>query len=498
MTTPSIEYVALSPILIVFGAAVAAVVVEAVAPKRIRYDIQRWLSTVAVAGAFAAVLIAAGAEHGVAAMGSMAVDGPALFIQGTVLLLGSGCLALVSGKHLDGFCPQASTVPGSSAEAAAAGARQSEVFPLTLFALTGLLVFPAANDLLTMIVALEVFSLPLYVLCGLARHRRLLSQEAALKYFLLGAFSSAFFIFGVALLYGDAGSFALSEIGRPGTPIGVAGIALVSVGLLFKVGAVPFHSWVPDVYQGAPTAITAFMASATKVAAFGAVLRLFHFALPAFDAGWRPMLGAVAALTMIVASVLTVTQTDVKRLLAYSSVANAGFLLTGVTEGGPRGVAATLFYLVAYGCATLGAFGVLATVRTRDGREMTDLSGWSGLGRRAPVAGVTLTLFLLATAGIPLTSGFVSKFAIFEAAMSGGAAALVLVGVACSAVAAFAYARVILVMFSGEPGPDTAHVAPPGPGSTITIAAGAALTVALGVAPEPLLDLAIRASQFAG
>ena len=229
-------------------------------------------------------------------------------------------------------------MPGSQQERLLTAQRvtQTEVFPLLMFAIGGMLLFPASNDLLTMFVALEVLSLPLYLLSGLARRRRLLSQEAALKYFLLGAFSSAFFLYGVALLYGYAGTVRLSGIAEAvSTEAGsesllLAGTGLLAVGLLFKVGAVPFHSWTPDVYQGAPTPVTGFMAACTKVAAFGALLRVFYVGLGGLAWDWKPLMWGVAILTMVVGSVVAITQTDVKRMLAYSSIAHAGFILTGL------------------------------------------------------------------------------------------------------------------------------------------------------------------------
>ena len=278
----------------------------------------------------------------------------------------------------------------------------------------GMMVFPASNDLLTMFVALEVLSLPLYLMCGLARHRRLLSQEAAMKYFLLGAFSSAFFLYGVALLYGATGTLMLPGIrdalaARSDNSMALVGVALLSVGLLFKVGAVPFHSWIPDVYQGAPTPITGFMAAATKVAAFGALLRVVYVALPPLHDQWRPVLWAISILTMAVGTITAVNQTDVKRMLAYSSVAHVGFILTGVIADSPAGLSATLFYLVAYSFSTVGAFAIVGLIRNADGVEDAKLSHWAGLGQRSPIVGVMLSMFLLAFAGIPLTSGFISK-----------------------------------------------------------------------------------------
>src|SRR6201995_4318069 len=279
-----------------------------------------------------------GSPGHVAAMGAVAVDRPTLFIQGTILVLAFVSVLLIADTSNSPFAAQAAAPPGSQEEreGLAAGIMHTEIFPLTLFAVGGMLLFPAANDLLTMFVALEVLSLPLYLLCGLARRRRLLSHEAAMKYFLLGAFSSAFFLFGVAMLYGFAGSVRLSDIAAAGThhtsnaTLPFTRLALLGLGLLFKIGAVPFHGWKPDVYQGAPTPITALMASCTVVSAFGALLRVFYVAFGRLTWDWRPAFWVVATLTMLVGAVVAITQTDVKRLLAYSSIAHAGFILTGV------------------------------------------------------------------------------------------------------------------------------------------------------------------------
>jgi NADH-quinone oxidoreductase subunit N len=371
-----------------------------------------------------------------------------------------------------------------------------------MFAIGGMLIFPAADDLLTMFIALEVLSLPLYLLCGLARRRRLLSQEASVKYFLLGAFSSAFFLYGAAMLYGYAGTLNLGGIadavaaGSGKTSLALIGTALLLVGVLFKVGAVPFHSWIPDVYQGAPTPITAFMAAATKIAAFGAMLRIFYIALPGLHDDWRPIMWAIAILTMVVGTVTAVTQNDVKRMLAYSAVAHTGFILTGVIAQNEAGVSSTLFYLFAYGFSTVGAFAVVGLVRNPEGEEDTALARWAGLGRRYPIVGIVFSLFLLAFAGIPLTSGFVSKFAVFKAAGEGGAIPLVVIGVIASAVAAYFYVRVIVLMFFTEPPDDAPAVVVPSVLSTAVVTITAAVTFALGALPQPLLDLANTANQF--
>ncbi|KAA8962878.1 NADH-quinone oxidoreductase subunit NuoN [Mycobacterium sp.] len=527
MPTPNVEYGLVSPMLIVFGAAVLGVLAEAFVPRRFRYGAQVMLAVSGLIAAFVAVLrvrTMIPASGRTVVLGALAVDGPTLVLQGTVLLVammatlfiaerrrgaraavgpGAATAAVDVAGGLDAFTPQASVVPGSAGERLAlrAGAIQTEVFPLTMLGVGGMLVFPAANDLLTMFVALEVLSLPLYLLCGLARHRRLASQEAAMKYFLLGAFSSAFFLYGVALLYGATGTLTLPGIrdalaGKPHNSMALVGVALLAVGLLFKVGAVPFHSWIPDVYQGAPTPITGFMAAATKVAAVGALLRVTYVALPPLHDQWRPVLWAIAILTMAVGTVTAVNQTDVKRLLAYSSVAHVGFILTGVIADIPAGVSATLFYLIAYSFSTVGAFAVVGLIRNADGDEDTAMSRWNGLGRRHPVVGVLLSMFLLAFAGIPLTSGFVAKFVVFRAAAEGGAVPLVIIGVIVSGVAAYFYARVIVAMFFADAPQDELHVAVPSGWSRTAIAICAAVTVGLGVFPQPLLDLVERATQF--
>ncbi|MFE3618075.1 NADH-quinone oxidoreductase subunit NuoN, partial [Streptomyces anulatus] len=342
---PSIEYHLLAPMLIVFAVGVVGVLVEAFVPRPYRYLTQLVLGMAGVIGALVAVVLLAGSE-GTAVVGAVAVDGVTLFLQGTILLVALLGLLLIAergavprarsgpgtwnraaaalDRGVDAFTPQASAVPGSAHELAAvrSGVSTTEVFPLTMIAVGGLLLFPASNDLLTMFVALEVLSLPLYLLCGLARRRRLLSQEAAMKYFLLGAFSSAFFLYGVALLYGQTGTVSLPGIGAAldkqpeNATLALLGIGMLAVGLLFKIGAVPFQAWVPDVYQGAPTPITAFMAAATKIAAVGATMRVLMVGVNALSSDWRPVIAAVAVATMVVGAIMAITQTDVKRMLA--------------------------------------------------------------------------------------------------------------------------------------------------------------------------------------
>jgi NADH-quinone oxidoreductase subunit N len=350
-------------------------------------------------------------------------------------------------------------------------------------------------------VALEVLSLPLYLMCGLARRRRLLSQEASVKYFLLGAFASGFFLYGLALVYGATGSVRLSAIRDAATGdtgiLLVLGLALLVVGLMFKASVAPFHTWTPDVYQGAPTPVTAFMAACTKVAAFGAILRLLYVAFGTSEWTWRPIIYAIAIVSMVVGAVLGLTQTDLKRMLAYSSIAHAGFILTGVLEGGTSGLSSTMFYLLTYGVTTLGAFAVLTLVRDGDG-EASHLSQWAGLAQRSPLTAAVMSLFLLALAGIPLTSGFTGKFAVFRAAIEAGAWPLVVVAVLASAVAAFFYLRVIVLMYFSPPAADGPTVGVPGLPTTIVLAITATATLVLGILPGSVLDLADQAARFVG
>ncbi|GGJ94703.1 NADH-quinone oxidoreductase subunit N [Streptomyces camponoticapitis] len=525
---PKIEYAQLAPVLIVLGAAVVGILLEAFVPRKGRYYAQLFLSVVALAAAFAAVVALAANGYGstkahLAAMGAIAVDGPALFLQGVIILTAIVAVFTFAerrldpvshGNRIDSFAAQGASVPGSESEKAAvkAGFTTTEVFPIALFAVAGMLVFPAANDLLTLFIALEVFSLPLYLLCALARRKRLMSQEAAVKYFLLGAFSSAFLLFGIALLYGYAGSVTYARIaavvdGSVATvdpvladtmgndALLLIGGAMILMGLLFKVGAVPFHMWTPDVYQGAPTPVTGFMAAATKVAAFGALLRLLYVVLPGLRWDYRPVMFGVAIATMVFGAIVAITQTDIKRLLAYSSIAHAGFILAGVIAMTDEGISSVLFYLAAYSFVTVGAFAVVTLVRDAGG-EATHLSKWAGLGRRSPLVAAVFAVFLLAFAGIPLTSGFSGKFAVFKAAADGGAGSLVVVGVISSAIAAFFYVRVIVLMFFSEPKADGPTVAVPSPLTMTTIGVGVVVTLVLGLAPQYFLDLASQAGVF--
>jgi NADH-quinone oxidoreductase subunit N len=504
--TPEMKYGLLAPLIIVLGGGAVSVLVEIFVPRTRRRAFQLPLVAVVLVAALVSIVSLAGTNE-LAAAGTLAIDGPALFMQGSIVLVGMVAALLMAERQVDpagdAFAPRAAALPGSDDEKAftSQGWLQTEVWPLFLFSVGGMMMFCAANDLLTMFVALEVMSLPLYLLAGMARRRRLLSQEAAMKYFLLGAYSSGFFVFGAALLYGFSGPIRFSGIvesmaadpGNNGLLIAATGLLLAA--MLFKVGAVPFHQWTPDVYQGAPTPATAFMAAGVKIAAVGALLRLSYVALGGLRWDWRPAMWAVAIATMLVGAVVALTQNDIKRMLAYSAVANAGFMLIGVIATNPQGLSATMFYLLAYGFTTLGAFAVVSLVRDPAG-EATKLSQWAGLGKTSPLVAGTMALMLLAFAGIPLTSGFTSKFAVFSAGIAGGATPVVIVGVIASAVAAFFYVRVIVLMFFTDRAEDAPSVVVPSTLTAVAIGVTVAVTVVLGVLPQSVLDLADKASTF--
>ena len=500
-TSPVLNYTLLSPILILLAGALIGVLVEAFVSKARRSSTQLTLTIGTLVLSLAQVWKIRNAQSTTAAMGSVVIDGPAILLQATILIIAIISVFVIADT--DHFTALAAALPGSDEErhAVQTGNQVTEVYPLTLFAISGMMLFPASSDLITLFVALEMLSLPLYLMAGLSRRRRLASQEAALKYFLLGAFSSAFFLFGMAYLYGYSASVTFagireSVVGGSGNDVLLLiGIAFVSIGLLFKVGAVPFHAWSPDVYQGAPTPITGFMAAATKVAAFGAMLRIYYTVFANAQWSWSPLLSAIAIITMLFGSFVAIAQRDVKRMLAYSSIAHAGFLLAGVIALNKAGLDASIFYLFAYGVATVGAFAIVTLVRDANG-EVTDLNRWKGLGKRSPWIAATFAGFLLAFAGIPLTSGFIGKFSIFSAAYENGAKGVVIAGVLSSAIAAFFYIRVIVLMFFTDPVQDGTSIEIPSSLTRIAIIFSIVLTIALGVYPAPLLDFITSLATF--
>jgi len=412
-------------------------------------------------------------------LGNMvAADHFAVFLRLT--LLGVALLAvLLSYQYLEGT-----------------GEYRTEYYPLLLFATAGMTLFVSANDLIVVFLALEILSLSLYLMTGFS-FRRLGSAEASMKYFLLGAFSSAFFLYGVALAYGATGTTNLPGISRSlsgvtgGAALALGGAGLLAVGFAFKVAAVPFHMWTPDAYQGAPTCVTAFMSAGTKVAAFGALLRVFMVAFSPLSWDWKPFVVVLAAVTMVVGSVLAIAQSDIKRMLAYSSIAHAGFILVGVSAANQAGMRSAMFYLVAYAVMILGSFGVVMLVSQR-GEANTALTSYAGLARRSPSLAVILAFLLLSLAGIPPAAGFIAKVTVFSAAVQAGHWPLVLIAVISSVIAAFFYIRVIVLIYMQEP--ESESTFEPALVGRFVVAVTAVLTLVFGVAPQILFHFLDSAS----
>lgn len=513
--SPTIHWACIAPLFVIFGGAILGVLFEAFLPRKYRYTAQMLLALLTVALGFVVVVwrwtvvVKAGPQNAI--NNAYTEDIPAIVAQAILIIIALFAVLTFAERTETGegyFAAQVASKPGSFEEAIATRENhvQTEVFPLMLFSLGGMLVFCAASDLLTLFVALEVLSLPLYVLTATARRRRLLSQEGALKYFLLGAFASAFFIFGTGLVYGVSASVNYVEIfGAVSNVSGldwmlVIGVLMVLVGLLFKVGAAPFHMWIPDVYQGAPTPVTGFMAAATKLAAFAAITRFVYVAVPGLQWDLRTVAMVIIVLTMLIGTVMGIVQQDIKRVLAYSSIAHAGFILIAVFAFEQQAISSILFYLLTYGLATVGAFAVVGLVRREnsDGNptaEATSIDSWAGIGQRNPVLAVCMTIFLLSFAGIPLTGGFIGKFIVFAAGVKGGMAAIVVLAVLCSAATAYFYFRVIVKMFFA-PMANNVCVVRSDSTSAVAVVITALFTLLLGVMPQAVIGLIGNAMVF--
>lgn len=375
-----------------------------------------------------------------------------------------------------------------------------EYYALVLFSMVGMLLMAGATHLLTLFLGLETMSIAIYALAGYLRTGD--NAESSFKYFVLGGFSSAFLLYGIALVFGAVGTTQLADVmaffqkqpSVASSPLAVAGVAFVLVGFCFKIAAVPFHVWTPDVYQGAPTSVTGFMATGVKAAAFAAFLRVFLTAFGAQGAAWSQLLWVLAVLTMTMGNFSALLQTDVKRMLAYSSIAHAGYLMVGLVVGTPAASSGMLFYLLSYAFMNIGAFACVI-MAGRKGQDNTNLDSWAGLGFRFPLLGLAMSLFMFSMAGIPPTAGFIGKFLIFKAAIKEGYLWLTILGVLNSAASVYFYLRVIVVMYFREPAEAAAPLDKMRASFTTalaTVLAGVAVLY-LGVTPAAVVTLAEEA-----
>ena len=473
---PPILLSTLAPVLVVMGTGALVLLLDLLPPR----DSKDHVASVSLAGIVGALLLTVwqwGTNQ--RAFRDMVVLDPYVSFFYVVICYALALIVLLSMDYLK-----------------RAGVESGEYYALVLFAGSGMMLMASAADLIVVFLALELMSLSLYVLAGLFK-TSLSSSEASMKYFLLGVFASSFLLYGVALVYGATGTTHIDRVaaalaGKTPPPLLVIGVGLMLVGFGFKISSVPFHMWAPDVYQGAPTSVTALIATGSKAAAFAALLRVLFSGIRVTQADWSALLWILAALTMTVGNIVAIAQSNLKRMLAYSSVAHVGYMLVGIVAGGAAGAGAVLFYLLAYTFTTVGTFGVITLCERARSDEAVEVADYAGLGRRHPLLAFVLTLFLLSLVGIPPLAGFVGKFYLFGAAVRGGYVWLAVIAVLNSAIAAYYYLRVIVHMYMREPEGAAAHWAP-------SFAGGLALAIALigivvlGVMPAPFADLAIGA-----
>lgn len=482
--TPTVDWAAEAPLLVLVGGALVLMLVAAfVRSRRAATAYMVFTCLVAVGAIGAAVPLwreVQDAERGPFSTlgGAVGVDGFSVFMT-VVIALAVILAALLTDDYLR-----------------REGLEGVEPYVLLLLSAAGGVIMAQANDLIVLFIGLEILSLAVYVLAAMHR-RRITSQEAGVKYFVLGAFSSAFFLYGIALVYGGTGTTNLIEIldlfstnVLPDDGLVLAGLALMLVGLGFKVAAVPFHFWTPDVYQGAPSPMVAWMASGVKVAGFAGLIRVFMLAFDAYAVDWQPMMYVLAVLTLLVGSVLAVVQTNIKRMMAYSSINHAGFVLVGVQAATDQGVEAALFYLATYTFLIAGTFAVITLVgRAGDGHHHLD--DYRGLGRARPGLALLLMVFLFAQAGVPLTSGFFAKFYVISAAVDAGSTSLAVIAMLSSVISAYLYLRITVSLYMDDP-----EAAPAGPRIRIPAGAGIALalcvlvTLVVGVWPGSVAEVA--------
>jgi NADH-quinone oxidoreductase subunit N len=508
---PQVNYTTILPELILLGGALALLAVTALFPRQLETET---LASLTVGFGIAALIASLFLWHDVQA------HGPFLAIAGAIDADGFAVLGLILASSI--IIVAAMLAPDYLRKAGVVGC---EYYALALISASGAMFMASANDLILIFLALEILSIPLYVMAALDQ-RRSASGEAGMKYFVLGAFSSAIFVYGIALIYGATGSTNLASISAflarnviVSNGVLLAGLALLLVGFGFKVAAVPFHMWTPDVYDGAPTPAVGFMAAIAKVGAFTALLRVLMSGLPTLRGSFQPALWIIVTITVLLGALVAIAQRNVKRMLAYSSINHAGFILLGVQAATARGISSSLYYIFVYAFLVLGSFAVVGIVGSDTEPGGQDLERYRGLGRRHPVLGVSFAILLLAQAGAPFTTGFFSKFYVVEAAAEAHSYALAVIAMASAAIAAYFYLRLVFVMF-GEVELETASASFGASGSgsaTLSIGAGAtatvqdalpavsgwvmsglglcvATTVVFGIWPQPLLDLAHQAT----
>jgi len=470
MTLTSLDYKVLTPYIILTVWACVLLLVDLFIPKD-RKGITALLSALGLAVTLGFTLSQIGSE-GTGFSGMVVLDGFSTFINALLLVSGLLGVALAYGyvKRI--------------------GIERGEYYTLLLFSVTGMMLMAQAADLIMVFIALELLSIPLYVLAAFARPK-VESEEAGMKYFLLGAFSTGFVVYGIALIFGATSSTSLAAIVASASSSSsnlllTIGAALLLIGFGFKVGAVPFHMWTPDVYQGAPTAVTAFMSSGAKIAGFAALLRVFATAFPSISVDMTGILWVLAALTMVVGNFIAISQTDIKRLLAYSSIAHAGYILMAFVPYGDANVrdvsiAAGLFYLVTYAITNFGAWGVVIALEKSEGKGLK-IEDYAGLAKKQPALAAAMTVFILSLIGFPPTLGMVGKFYLFRAVIDGGFTWLAIIGVLTSLISAFYYLRVVVMMYmrEGEPAVESETWL------NLSTGATAVLTVALSIVPQIL------------
>ena len=476
-----LDFYTMLPMLILAVGGMALMLIDlALKPQHKKYG--AWLAVLAFAAAGAASWALLG-QQGVAFSGMLVVDSYAQVLG--LVAIGAGLLTvLTSINYLRDR-----------------GIARNEYHVLLLFSVGGMVMMAAAHNLIIVFIALELLSIPLYVLAGFARPDTA-SEEAALKYFLLGAFASGFLLFGIAMTYGALGTTDLAQIAAKvasagASPMLLFGAALILVGLGFKVAVVPFHMWTPDVYEGAPTPIAGFMSVGAKAAGFAALLRVFVYALGSIQADWVLLVSIISAVTMILGSIVAIAQTNLKRMLAYSSIASAGYILIGVAAGNQTGVYGALFYLVAYLFTNLGAFAVLTEMARRapQGEDQTYRT-YRGLYKRSPGLAIMMMVFMLSLAGIPLTGGFIGKYLLFASAIQAGLSGLAVIAVVTSVIAAFFYLRVIVDMFMRDAEPE--HEVQPVHYRVLdfTVGLSALGVLVLGIVPGLVLTVVQNAAQW--